>query len=287
MESSASAVQNVLVIAAAGKTGRRVADLLEQQGISVRRGSRGGSPSFDWQTPDTWAQALAGMDAAYVVYTPDLAVPSAESDLTKFVKVAREAGLKKLVLLSGRGEPEAQRCELIVQNSGIAWTVVRAAWFSQNFSEGEFTDMVNAGQITLPNPDVQEPFVDVDDIAEVAAAAIMDSKHDSQVYEVTGPELLTFADVAAALSSATGRDINYIPLTQSEFSGGLEQAGVPKDFIDLLEYLFSRMASGDNAHTTDGVMRALGRPPKSFFAYATDAAAVGAWATHAIEEQSA
>ena len=126
MESSASAVQNVLVIAAAGKTGRRVADLLEQQGVSVRRGSRGGSPSFDWQAPDTWATVLSGMDAAYVVYTPDLAVPSAEADLTKFVQVAREAGLKKLVLLSGRGEPEAQRCELIVQNSGIAWTVVRA-----------------------------------------------------------------------------------------------------------------------------------------------------------------
>ena len=152
----------VLVLAATGKTGRRVADRLEAAGVEVRRGSRAATPAFDWERPETWDAALAGMDAAYVVYTPDLAVPSAAADLTNFVASARRAGVRKLVLLSGRGEPEAQACERIVTDSGLAFTVVRAGWFNQNFSEGDFAGRVADGVIAMPHPDALEPFVDVD-----------------------------------------------------------------------------------------------------------------------------
>jgi uncharacterized protein YbjT (DUF2867 family) len=270
--------QNVLVIAAGGKTGRRLVPMLEHRGVRVRRGSRAGNPAFDWADPDTWGPALKGMDAAYLVYTPDLAVPGADEDLTRFVEVARAQGVRKLVLLSGRGEPEALACERIVQGSGLRWTVVRAGWFNQNFSEGEFAEMVHAGTITLPNPDVREPFVDTDDIAEVACVALTEPGHDGQVYEVTGPALLTYADVAAELSRATGRTITYRPVPSDAMLDAMREAGMPGAMVELLGYLFRITASGVNAHTTDGVQRALGRPPRSFRQYAERAAAAGAWA---------
>lgn len=285
MNTQSQPKHNVLVIAANGKTGRRVADLLTKRGVHVRRGSRSGSPAFDWNTPETWAGALSGMDAAYVVYTPDLAVPSAPSDITRFTQLAAEMGVKKLVLLSGRGEPEAQRCERIVQESGLAWTIVRASWFNQNFDEGEFEGMVQSGVITLPNPDALEPFVDADDIAEVAAAALMESRHDGEVYEVTGPELLAFTDIAQQISEASGRSVAYHPITIVTFAAGLKEAGVPDGFIELLRYLFDRMATGDNAHIADGVERALGRPARSFREFAERAASKGAW-SRANEEVS-
>jgi uncharacterized protein YbjT (DUF2867 family) len=271
-----STVQNVLVIAANGKTGSRVARLLDARGIGVRRGSRTGEPAFDWAEPETWGPALDGMDAAYVVYTPDLAVPGAPEDLTRFVEVAKGKGVHKLVLLSGRGEPEARACELIVERSGLAWTVVRAGWFDQNFTEGEFAGMIAEGAITLPNPEMREPFVDVDDIAEVATESLLDPRHDGEVYEVTGPELLTYADVAGQLSEAFGREIRYVPVTSDEFFAGMAQAGVPVEYGDLLRYLFEITASGVNAYVTDGVERALGRPARSFREFAVRAACQGA-----------
>ncbi len=86
-----------------------------------------------------------------------------------------------------------------------------ADWFNQNFSEGEFVEMVNAGKITLPNRDALEPLIDIDVIADVAIAALTDSRHDGEVYEVTGPDLLRFADVAGKLSEATSRQIESPP----------------------------------------------------------------------------
>ena len=276
--------QNILVIAANGKTGRRVARQLESRGVSVRRGSRSGTPAFDWAEPATWGPAMEGMDAAYVVYTPDLAVPGADQDLRRFVEIAKERGVRKIVLLSGRGEPEARACEQIVEHSGLAFTIVRAAWFNQNFSEGEFAGMIADGAITLPNPDVREPFVDVDDIAEVVVESLLDSRHTGEIYEVSGPELLTYADIATLLSEATGREIRYIPVSNEQFFDGMEQAGVPTAYADLLRYLFDITKSGVNAHLSDGIERALGRPPRSFREFAARAVAGGVIkAEHSIQ----
>lgn len=275
---------NVLVIAASGKTGRRVATLLEERGVAVRRGSRSGAgpEAFDWADRATWGPALEGMDAAYVVYTPDLCVPSAAGDLAAFVEVAKRRGVKKLVLLSGRGEPEARACEEIVEGAGLAWTIVRAGWFSQNFSEGEFAPMIAGGVLALPNPDVREPYIDVDDIAEVAAVALTEPGHDGEVYEVTGPELLTYAEVARQLSAAAGREIRYQPITDEQCWDGMRGAGAPEEYVELLQYLFSVTASGVNAHVSDGVERALGRKPRSFAEFAQRAAESGAWEREAV-----
>ena len=266
-----------LVLGGTGKTGRRVAERLASRGVSTRVASRSADPSFDWNDQSTWDAALDGVAAAYVTYAPDLAIPGATDAIRAFVEKAVEQGIQRLVLLSGRGEKEAQQCERIVQDSGIEWTVVRCSWFNQNFSDGEFLDMVLAGEITLPAREVGEPFVDADDIADVAVAALTEEGHAGQIYEVTGPRLLTFAEVAKEIARASGREVQYIQIPKESFAAGIAESGAPEDIAWLLDYLFSTVLDGRNAYVCDGVQRALGREPTDFAEYAHRIAASGVW----------
>lgn len=267
----------VLVLGGTGKTGRRIAAGLEAKGVTVRIGSRGATPPFDWNDERGWDACLAGMDAVYISYAPDLAMPGAADAIQALVDRARSAGLERLVLLSGRGEPEARACEQIVAESGLEWTVVRASWFLQNFSEGAFTEMILSGRITLPAGDVPEPFVDVDDIAEIAIAALSETGHAERIYEVTGPRALTFAEVASELSDVIGRDIAYVEVPHEAFIGEVKRSGAPHEVSWMLDYLFSTVLDGRNARVVDGVEQALGRPARDLRDWARDAAAAGAW----------
>ena len=266
-----------LVLGGTGKTGCRIAASLEATGVQIRIGSRSASPSFDWNNEADWDACLKDVEAAYINYAPDLAVPGATDSIQAFVDRAKRHGVTRLVVLSGRGEAEAQACERIVQESDIEWTIVRASWFYQNFSEGAFVDMVLSGQITLPAGDTPEPFVDVDDIAEVAVAALTEPGHAGEVYEVTGPRLMTFDNIASELSKATAREIAYVQIPHEAFVAGVTKSGAPKKVAWMLDYLFSTVLDGRNAHLTDGIQRALGRPPKDFADYAQDVAATGLW----------
>jgi uncharacterized protein YbjT (DUF2867 family) len=266
-----------LVLGGTGKTGRRILTRLKDQGIATRIGSRSAVPAFDWNNEANWDDCLAGVEAVYINYAPDLAIPGATDSIQAFVDRAKRHDVKRLVLLSGRGEAEAQACESIVQNSGIDWTIVRASWFNQNFSEGAFVEMVQAGQITLPVANTLEPFVDVDDIADVAVAALTERGHSGEVYEVTGHRLLTFADIANEISSASGRDVTCVQIPHDAFVAGAIESGAPEDVVWLLDYLFSTVLDGRNAYLTDGVQRALGRAPKDFSDYAREIAATGVW----------
>lgn len=214
-----------LVIGATGKTGRRVAAGLEAAGHPVRRGSRTSATPFDWEAPETWAAALQGVRAAYVTYFPDLAFPGAVEKLGSLCEGARDAGVEHLVLLSGRGERHAGLGEEVVRNAGVDFTIVRAAWFAQNFSEGYLRDPILAGVLAMPGGDVAEPIVDVDDIADVAVAALTGEGHRNRLYEVTGPRLLTFAEMADALSEAIGRPVRHVPIGFEDFHAGVAQSG--------------------------------------------------------------
>jgi uncharacterized protein YbjT (DUF2867 family) len=270
----------ILVIGATGKTGRRVAARLDAAGHPVRHGARRSATPFDWDAPETWAPALRGTRAAYVTYFPDLAFPGAVSKLESLCETARDVGLDHLVLLSGRGEHHARLGEDVVRRSGIDFTLVRAAWFAQNFSEGYLRDPILAGVLPMPGGDMPEPIIDVDDIADVAVAALTEEGHAGQLYEVTGPRLMTFADMAAELSRATGREIRHIPIAFEEFHASVAQAG--GEFIaDIFTAIARETLDGRNAHTTDGVMRALGRPPRDFAEFARAAARSGAWSSAA------
>lgn len=266
-----------LVIGGTGKTGARVAAALTARELDVRSVSRSSDPAFDWNDRSTWPAALEGMDRVYVTYAPDLAVPGAVETLEAFVDTAIRQGVRRLVLLSGRGEEEAQRAETVIQRPELEWTVVRASWFAQNFSEGPFGEMVRGGAVHLPAGEVREPFVDADDIAEVALAALTEEGHAGEVYEVTGPDLLTFHEAVSEISAELGRPVRYQQIPAAAFVAGLGEAGLPDDVAWLLDYLFTTVLDGRNAYVTDGVERALGRPPRDFRSYARDAAGRGAW----------
>jgi uncharacterized protein YbjT (DUF2867 family) len=267
----------ILVLGGTGKTGRRVAERLRARNLPVRLGSRSGTPPFDWEKPDTWAPAVEGVSSVYVSYYPDLAVPSAIEVVGSFANLAVREAVPRLVLLAGRGEVEAELAEQAVRDSGADLTIVRATWFMQNFSEDYMVEHILAGAIALPAGDTPEPFVDADDIADVAVAALTDDKHIGELYELTGPRLLTFREAAEEISSATGRDIPYVPVSLEEHASVAAEQGVPADVIDLLTYLFSEVLDGRNAHVTDGVQRALGREPRDFREFAREAAASGVW----------
>jgi len=166
----------------------------------------------------------------------------------------------------------------VLAESGADWTVVRASWFAQNFSESFILESLLTGELALPVADVKEPFIDVDDIADVVTAALTDPTHIGQVYEITGLRLLTFAEAVAEIARAGGRDFRFRQIAPEDYTAYLEAADVPGDFIWLLNYLFTTVLDGRNAHVTDGVQRALGRPPKDFADYARAAAATGIWA---------
>lgn len=267
----------ILVTGGTGKTGRRVAAGLAARGLPVRIGSRTGDPRFDWDDPTTWRAALRGTRAAYLAYVPDLAVPGAPDAVRSFTAIAAEEGVQRLVLLSGRGEHEAQRSEDVVRGSGIPATILRASWFAQNFSEDYLLDGVLDGVVALPVDAVREPFVDLDDLAELAVAALVDDGHAGQLYELTGPELLTFADAVAEIAAATGREIAFQPLPMSVWVAEMGRHGVPPEVVELLRFLFTEVHDGRNESLTDGIQRGLGRPAGSFRDFARRTAAAGYW----------
>ena len=257
----------------------RVAERLQARGIETRIASRSATPSFDWNDPNNWEATLDGVTAIYISYAPDLAIPGATDSIRRFVALAESRGVERMVLLSGRGEEEAQACEQIVQAVNIEWTIVRASWFMQNFSEGEFLGMVLGGEITLPASNTPEPFIDINDIADVAVAALTEEGHAHEIYEVTGPRLLSFSDAAREISEAADRAIRFTPLPREDFNQAISDAGTPKDIAWLLNYLFETVLDGRNATLSDGVERALGRPPVDFREFAQRIAARGVWNT--------
>ena len=267
----------VLVLGGTGKTGRRLAERLTAKGIPIRIGSRNGAPSFDWLDKDTWGLALEGVGAIYISYYPDIAVPGAADTVDALARLAVERGVKRLVLLSGRGETEAQRAEEMVKTSGADWTILRCAWFSQNFSEGFLVESILQGEVALPVGPVGEPFVDVEDIADVAEAVLTRPGHVGQLYELTGPRLLSFADAVAEIARATGRKISYRQISNAEFTEAMAAHDLPPDFAWLLNELFTEVLDGRNEMLTDGVQRALGRQPTDFSTYANATAATGIW----------
>jgi uncharacterized protein YbjT (DUF2867 family) len=266
----------ILVLGATGKTGRRVVARLSARGVPTRAGSRSAPSRFDWEDRSTWAPALRDVKSVYISYYPDVAIPGAAATVGAFAELAVCSGVSRLVLLSGRGEAEAERAEQAVGASGADVTILRSTWFAQNFSESYWVDMVS-GEVALPAGDTPEPFVDVDDLADVAVAALTDDRHIGQLYELTGPRLLTFAEAVAEIAKATGREVRYVPVSVQEYAAAAAEQGVPSEVIDLLTYLFGEVLDGRNAHLADGVQRALGRAPRDFADYARDAAATGVW----------
>ncbi|PWH82318.1 NmrA family transcriptional regulator [Algibacter marinivivus] len=269
---------NILVIGGTGKTGRRVVEQLQNKGIEPRIGSRNASPSFDWDNKDTWVNALQGIERMYVTYYPDLAVPGAKEAIQSLTYLAKELGVKKMVLLSGKGETEAEACEKIVINSGMDYTIVRASWFNQNWSESFFLEPILSGEVALPMSDVLIPFVDANDIAEVAATVLLDDAFNGEIIEVTGPELITFKQVVDIISKTIDRSLNFYDITLEQYIDGMKQMQIPNDVVWLIEYLFSHVLTNPkNQLVINDIEKVLGRKAKTFLEYAQETAQTGIW----------
>ncbi len=276
----------ILIIGKTAKTGMRVEQRLQALGHSTRGVSRSSTPAFNWEDSSTWRAALDGAQSAYVTFYPDLAIPTAEDTIRDFTQLAKEVGLQHLVLLSGRGEEGAQRAEKILMNSGIDWNVVRASWFMQNFSEGFMIEGIVSGQLMLPAGDNVEPFVDVDDIADVAVAALTRPELRNRLFEVTGPRAMTFTECVAEISEVVGYPVEYKEIPIEDFLNALRDQGLPEGMLWLMHELFTVVFDGRNSNTTDGVMEALGRPATDFKEYLQKVNATGAWHRSGLLQQA-
>lgn len=268
----------ILVLGGNGKTGRRVVQLLEkQENVSIRIGSRSASIPFDWEKPETWANVVKDIDSIYITFQPDLAVPYAPEIIQNFTDLATQSGVEKIVLLSGRGEKEAQVCEEIVKTKAKNWTIVRASWFNQNFSESIFLEPILAGFVALPRAEVLEPFTDADDIAEVVTEALLNEKHNGKTYELTGPRLLTFKEAVNEIAEISGKNITFQSLELKEYISMLREYQVPEDEIWLINYLFTEVLDGRNSSITNDIEKILGRKATDFSDYVQKTAQTGIW----------
>ncbi|MEU4539160.1 NAD(P)H-binding protein [Streptosporangium sp. NPDC023825] len=270
-------MREILILGATGKTGRRVVRLLRAEGERVRPASRSGEVRFDWSEPATWENALRGAEAVYLV-APDDPAP-----VHDFVK--RATAVRRFVVLSGRGldlvgEDFGQgmaAAERAVRDSGAEWTILRANNFDQNFDEDLWHAPLRAGRLALPIGDVPEPFVDVEDVAAVAAAVLTGDGHAGRTYDLSGPRGLTFGAAVEIIARAAGRSIEYAELTPEAYRAELLAQGYPEAAVAALDALFALHRAGHTAEPADGVQRVLGRPPVAFEDYATRIAATGAW----------
>ena len=270
--------QKILVLGANGKTGSRVIERFKNnQNVEIRTGSRSAEVPFDWENPETWAAVLNGIDSVCITFQPDLAVPSAVEIIEKFTFLATKLGVEKMVLLSGRGEKEAQICEEIVKSTAKKWTIVRASWFNQNFSESFFLEPILAGFVALPRAEALEPFTDANDIADVVTECLLHEKHNGKTYELTGPELLTFPEAVAKIAAFSNKKIEFQALSLVEYTQMLQEYQVPEDHIWLINYLFEQVLDGRNSSVTNDIEKVLGRKATDFSAYAKEAAKTGIW----------
>lgn len=268
----------ILVLGGKGKTGRRVAERLSKMGHKVRIGSRSETPAFDWDKPETWGKAMEGMDRMYITFQPDLAVPGAFEAIQGLMEEAKRQNIQKVVLLSGKGEKEAERCEQVIIDSGVAHTIVRASWFNQNFSESFFLEPIQHGFVALPHADVEVPYVDAEDIAAVVVDALLYEEHNDQIYQLTGSRLLTFREIISKIARVTDRAIAFTPVTLPAYIKALEEQGVPADYVWLINYLFSEvLANPDNQVVTHDIEKVLGRKPIDFSEYLEKTATTGVW----------
>ncbi|MER6620494.1 NmrA family transcriptional regulator [Streptomyces sp. NPDC000931] len=266
----------IVVTGATGRTGSRVARAAGAAGLTVRAASR--ATGFDWADRSTWAETLRGADAAYLVHPADVGAPGTAEAVGELAGTAVGLGVRRLVLLSARGEDQALPTEEALRASGADWTVVRAAWFAQNFSEGPLAAEVRGGELVFPAGEVAEPFVDVRDVAEVVVAAVTGGeRYAGRTLAVTGPRLLTWGEAVAEIAAATGRPLAYRAVPARDYGEALVGFGVPPEEAGFLTGLFGTLLDGRNARVEDGVREVLGREPRDFASFVADEAGAGTW----------
>ncbi|MDX6260966.1 MAG: hypothetical protein QOH84_2654 [Kribbellaceae bacterium] len=274
----------ILIIGGKGKTGRRVAAQLDARGVPYRLASRSSEQRFDWYYESTWSPTVAGIDTAYLA--PPVG-PTGLAQAGRFIKQAAAEGLRRVVLLSGRGVGSPGRdftvyessveLENSVRASGADWTIVRPAWFAQNFSEDFLFDYVLGSEIRVAAGDGGEAWIDTNDVGDVMTAALLDERHTGETYSLSGPRTLTMAEVATELSTVTGRPIKYVDLEPEEFVAELVGYGQTLEDSEAVRDLFAVIRNHRSDYVSAGVQQVLGRAPRDFADWAQETAKTGVW----------
>jgi uncharacterized protein YbjT (DUF2867 family) len=278
----------ILITGATGTTGREVVAELRRLGARqvralVRDRARADfireagfeTVAGDFARPETLGAALEGVGRALLLTPP---TPDTVSHHHDFIIAAAAAGVRHVVKLSAFGAdadaPEGfgrwhGRSENLLKTSGLKWTILRPNFFMQNLL-GQARQIAATGNIHQPLGDARASFIDARDIAAVAARALTEDGHEGQTYTLTGPEALSYEEVAAKLSEATGRRITYVPVTPEQFRDGALAAGLPGWLVSALERLNELFASGQAAEVTDAVRRVGRTEPTTFGQFARD-----------------
>jgi uncharacterized protein YbjT (DUF2867 family) len=272
-----TANRRVLVLGATGKTGSRVADRLSERGVSVRTAARGGADiRFDWNNPATFGGALQGVTGVYLI-SPVMRVDFA-GVVSDFLDQAEQAGVENITYLSAYGVEHApaevalRAVELDLESRrSFTHSILRPAWFMQNFSE-TFLKPVD-DEIVVPGGTGAEAFVDVEDIASVAAATLAEPEwHAGRAYAPTGPESLTLDQAARIISAAAGRTIVYRDTDRAEWVEAMVRSGVPAAYGEVLRTVTETIASGRGARPNGDVLAATGAAPVRFADFAAKTA---------------
>jgi uncharacterized protein YbjT (DUF2867 family) len=265
----------ILVLGATGSTGRRVAERLRAAGRVVRPASRHSEVRFDWSDPTTWEPAVADAERMYLM------APDGQPVDPALVRLAVEQDVRHIVLLSSMsieamGDERLLAAERTVRDAGVDWTILRAGWFHHNFDEGFFHPAVLAGELALPLGEVRQVFVDADDIAAAALAALTQDGHGGHTYELTGPQALSFAEALEIIGRASGRPVRFRG-TAADYLAAQAALGVPEEQTRQELEAFAALRALGDAQPTGVVRQVTGREPKDFETYAAEAASRGAW----------
>jgi uncharacterized protein YbjT (DUF2867 family) len=266
--------QTALVLGGTGRTGSLVAKNLVERGVGARTASRKGSDVlFDWDDPTTHQGALAGVDRVYLV-TPVMRVTYADQ-VSGFLDLAEASGVRHVTYLSAYGgdqaPPEVDIAAVegdLAGREAITHSILRPAWVMQNFSD-EHVPVID-GAITVPSGGGAEAFVDAADISAVAVETLLAPEaHAGAIYEPTGPEALTFGEVADTISGVIGRPVTHQDIDQDVWIDGAIAAGVvPADYAVMLRWLTGAVISGNGSRPNDDVEKVTSRPPTSFHDFA-------------------
>lgn len=272
----------IVVTGATGTFGHQVGQTLIQQGIPFRAGAQttqaireklGDQPeavAFDWQNPETFRALLTGASVVYVIsppfnYTFHTAVAS-------FVEEAKRQGVQHLVLTTGvfaeaRPDNLFRRSEEIIQQAGIDYTILRPSFLMQNFINYDLQSVKN-GVLYFPSGTGKAAYVDVQDVATASTQVLTNPEsHVGKVYNLTGTEALSHAQMAQIFTTVLGRTFQHIDPSVEEFQQTLKGYGVPDFVYEFMAMLYTTVKEGQWTKVTQDIQTITGQSPRSFAAF--------------------
>lgn len=274
----------ILVTGASGNIGREVVRHLKERHAAFRIGVRKPSVapadanaqavSFDFLDAGTYRPAVEGCNAVFLLRPP--AVSNTKQTLNRFLDVARAQGVAQVVFVSvaGAGDNPVvphHAVEQHLQAGPAGWTILRPGFFAQNLGDAYRTDIVRDNRIFLPAGSGRAAFIDVRDVAAVAANTLTDpAPHRGQIYTLTGPEALSFTDAARILTGVLTRTIVYQPASIPAYGIHLRRQGLAPMQILVQTILHAGLRYGQAEAVTDTLASLLGRPPFTLVDYITD-----------------